>query len=106
MKVLVPATAALALCALSFAPSPLPFTGKASAQSASERDCVANGGTYEKDGPNSVCVYPPVTTKPGNNPPGEQGSEKTVTETDTGHGNLGNKTQTTNHCDGNKGQCK
>jgi hypothetical protein len=53
-----------------------------------------------KNGPDATCVYP--ETKPGNNPPGIQGSESQTTS--TGQGNLDNKTVTS--CQGNPGQCK
>jgi hypothetical protein len=99
-------SASVAAIGLTFAPVPVAFVSTASAQSVSERECEAAGGTYTKDGPNATCVFPPVTTKPGNNPPGEQGSESTTTQTDTGQGNLGNKTRSETDCEGNKGQCK
>lgn len=106
MKPYLTATAALALIGLSFAPTPLPVAQPVAAASGSQADCEAAGGTYIKDGPNSICEFPPVTTKPGNDPPGEQGSETTTDTTTTGHGNLNNKDQTTTTCTGNPGQCK
>jgi hypothetical protein len=106
MRFIGASVAAIALTALPFAPVPLAFVSAASAQSISERECEAAGGTFAKDGPNATCVFPSVTTKPGNNPPGEQGSESTTTRTDTGQGNLGNKTRSETDCEGNKGQCK
>jgi hypothetical protein len=69
------------------------------AASGSQRECEAGGGTYTKDGPNSICVYPETTKDvPGN-------AFGTATQdTTTGQGNLGNKTK--NECTGNQGQCK
>ena len=74
-------------------------TGGALAASGSERECDAGGGTYVKDGPDSICTYPETTKDvPGN-------AFGTATEeTTTGQGNLDNKTEET--CTGNKGQCK
>jgi hypothetical protein len=63
-------------------------------------ECEALDGQYIKDGPDSRCELPP--TKPGRNPPGEQGSESQTTL--EGQGNLNNKQET--FCEGNKGQCK
>jgi hypothetical protein len=94
------AAAAAALIGFSFAPT------QVSAASGSERECTEMGGTYIKDGSNSRCELPPVTTKPGNNPPGEQGSEKTTETTLEGQGNLNNKQETSTTCSGNPGQCK
>jgi hypothetical protein len=74
-------------------------TGAAFAASGSERECTAGGGTYVKDGPDSICVYPETTKDvPGN-------AFGTATqETTTGQGNLGNKP--VDECTGNQGQCK
>lgn len=99
MKPYLAATAAFGLIGLSFAPTPL--TQPAAAANPSETECEdVMGGTYIKDGPNSRCELPP--TKPGNDPPGEQGSESQTTI--EGQGNLENKQET--FCEGNKGQCK
>ena len=97
MKHQLAMVAAFGLIGLSFAPTPL--TQTAAAANPSETECTALGGTYIKDGPNSRCELPP--TKPGRNPPGEQGSESQTTI--EGQGNLNNK-QTT-ECEGNRGQC-
>lgn len=106
MKLYLATTAALGLIGLSFAPTPLPLAQPAAAASGSQVQCEQAGGTYVKDGSNSICVFPPTTTKPGNDPPGTQGSETTTTTTTTGQGNLNNKDQTTTTCTGNPGQCK
>ena len=106
MKLYLAATAALGLIGLSFAPTPLPLAQPAVAASGSQVECELAGGTYVKDGSNSTCVFPPTTSKPGNNPPGDQGSETTTTSSTTGQGNLGNKPTTTTTCTGNPGQCK
>ena len=82
----------------------VPFSS-ALASSGSQRECEAAGGTYVKIGSVCTCELPPVTSKPGNDPAGVQGSEKTVTQTDGGQGNLGNKETTSTECVGNKGQC-
>jgi hypothetical protein len=100
MRLIVPGLSSLVLVAGSLLSVTVPVASPAFAASGSERECVANGGTYTKDGANSICVYP--ETKPGYNPPGDQGSESQ--DTSTGHGNLDNRTVTT--CDGNKGQCR
>lgn len=75
-------------------------TSAALAASISERECEALNGTYVKDSPDCQCILP--ETKPGHNPPGDQGSESQITN--TGHGNLNNKEGSS--CDGNNGQCK
>ena len=100
MKLMVLGLGSVVLVAGSLLSVTVPVASPAFAASGSERECEANGGTYTKDGANSICVYP--ETKPGHNPPGDQGSESQ--DTSTGHGNLGNRT--VNTCDGNKGQCK
>jgi len=81
--------------------------GDAFAASAAQRECEADGGSYDKSGPDAICVYPEET---------HCSSEKgncygTITQdTTTGHGNLspGDKPGNENEddCDGNKGQCK
>lgn len=100
MKPYLTAAAAFGLIGLSFAPTALPLTQPAAAANPSQTECAALGGQYIKDGPNSRCELPP--TKPGRNPPGEQGSESQTTI--EGQGNLNNKQET--FCEGNKGQCK
>jgi hypothetical protein len=69
------------------------------AASGSERDCDLVGGTYIKDGPNSICVEPETTKDVNGNAFGT-----TTQNTTTGQGNTGNKTQ--EECTGNQGQCK
>jgi hypothetical protein len=91
--------AAAALIGFSFAPAP-------ASANPSQSECEAQGGTYIKDGPDSRCELPPVTTKPGNDPPGTQGAETTTETTIEGQGNLKNKQETTSTCTGNPGQCK
>ena len=62
-----------------------------------------NGGTYYKSGSDSKCVYPEVTTKPGNMPDGYDGGAKTTTqETIDGNGNLTNRQTDTTTCTGHK----
>lgn len=100
MKLIVSGLGSVLLVAGSLLSVTVPIASPAFAASGSQRECEANGGTYTKDGADSICVYP--VTKPGNNPPGPQGSESQ--DTSTGQGNLDNKTQNT--CTGNPGQCK
>jgi hypothetical protein len=72
------------------------------AASGSATDCAAAGGTYTKDGPNSICVLPEEkVSSPNANP---DNNAQTTQTTDTGHGNLGNKT--TSECTGPAGQCR
>lgn len=90
----------VALVAGSLLSVTVPVASPAVASSGSQRDCEAAGGTYTKDGSDAHCVYP--ETKPGHNPPGDQGSEYTpITD---GQGNLSNKP--VDSCTGNPGQCK
>jgi hypothetical protein len=100
MRLIVPGLSSIALVAGSLLSVTVPVASPAFAGSVSQRECEANGGTYVKNGADATCVYP--ETKPGYNPPGDQGSESQ--DTSTGHGNLDNKTVTT--CEGNPGQCK
>jgi hypothetical protein len=61
--------------------------------------CTSSGGTYIKDGPNAICVFPETTKDVNGNANG------TATQTTTtGQGNLGNKPTST--CTGNQGHCK
>ena len=78
------------------------FSPTGALASGSSADCTAAGGTYTKDGPNSICVFPeqPVAS-PNANP--DNNSQTTQTTT-TGQGNLGNKP--TSGCTGPAGQCK
>jgi hypothetical protein len=72
------------------------------AESGSAADCGAAGGTYTKDGPNSICVFPEEKVSSPNANPDNNAS--TTQSTSTGQGNLGNKTETA--CTGNPGHCK
>ena len=74
----------------------------AMAASGSERDCAAAGGTYTKDGPNSICVFP--EEKVSNENANPRNNADTTQDTTTGHGNLGNKP--VDECTGNPGHCK
>jgi hypothetical protein len=67
--------------------------------SGSSTECIAAGGTYTKDGPNSICVLGPETKDVKGKALGTE-----TTTTTTGQGNTGNKTQS--DCTGNTGQCK
>ncbi|MER9585474.1 hypothetical protein [Mesorhizobium sp. M0276] len=67
--------------------------------SGSSTECEAAGGTYTKDGPNSICVYPETTKDVNGNAYGTA-----TQDTTTGQGNLGNDPVTT--CTGNPGHCK
>jgi hypothetical protein len=100
MRLIVPGLSSVALVVGSLLSVTVPVGSPAFAASVSQRECEANNGTYVKNGPDATCVYP--ETKPGYNPPGDQGSESQ--DTSTGHGNLDNRTVTT--CEGNPGQCK
>jgi hypothetical protein len=102
MKITVSGIGSVALIAASFVSVALPIT-PAAAESASQAQCTAGGGTYEKVGPNSTCTYPEVTTKPGNTPDGYDGGAQTTTQdTTTGQGNLNNKETTNTTCTGHK----
>lgn len=102
MKTTVSGIGAVALIAASFVSIALPIT-PAAAASWSQTQCETDGGTYVKDGSNSRCVYPEVTTKPGNTPDGYDGGAQTTTQdTTTGQGNLGNNPTDTTTCTGHK----
>ena len=74
----------------------------APAASGSARECEAAGGTYTKDGPNSICVFPEESVaSPNANP---NNNAQTTQTTTTGQGNINNKPQDT--CSGPPGQCK
>jgi hypothetical protein len=77
-------------------------TASAMAQSGSDRACTDAGGTYTKDGPNSICVFPEEKVSSPNANPNNNAS--TTQDTSTGQGNLDNKTTTT--CTGVPGQCR
>lgn len=72
------------------------------AASGSERECDLAGGTYIKDGPNSICVFP--EEKVSNENANPDNNAQTTQDTTTGHGNLGNKP--VEECTGPAGQCK
>lgn len=76
------------------------FSPTGALASGSSAECEAAGGTYTKDGPNSICVFPEENV--GNAP--DHSNSQTTQTTNTGHGNLGNKTQ--EECTGPAGQCK
>jgi hypothetical protein len=61
--------------------------------------CEADGGAYVKDGPTAGCVLPEENV--GNAP--DHSNSQTTQTTTTGHGNLGNRTETV--CEGPPGQC-
>jgi hypothetical protein len=76
--------------------------GTASAASGSQRECDQLGGTYTKSGSDATCVLPEEkVSSPNANP---DNNAQTTQETDTGQGNLGNKTETA--CSGPPGQCR
>jgi hypothetical protein len=105
MRKLISSTGAVSLIATSIvtvASMAIPTTA-AQAESWSQTQCEANGGTYYKSGSDSKCVYPEVTTKPGNMPDGYDGGAKTTTqETTDGNGNLTNQQTDTTTCTGHK----
>jgi len=76
-------------------------SGTALAASSSERECDALGGTYTKSGPDAICVLPEEQVANENASPNN--SSQTTQDTNTGHGNLGNKT--VEECTGPPGQC-
>jgi hypothetical protein len=78
----------------------LAFSPTGALASGSSAQCTESGGTYTKDGPNSICVYPEQNV--GNAP--DHSNSQTTQDTTTGQGNLNNKPQDT--CTGPKGQCK
>jgi hypothetical protein len=83
---------AISLSLLAFGPTSALASGSSAA-------CTAAGGTYNKDGPNSTCVFPETTKDVNGNAYG------TATQiTTTGQGNLDNKPTST--CTGNQGHCK
>ena len=66
------------------------------AQSPSERECEAQGGTFTRDGGQVRCVI----VEEGKNP------KFTNRETTTGRGNISNKQQQSNECGGTgSGKC-
>lgn len=89
-------SAALVLSA--FAPVAILVPITAAQANPSEDYCMDTGGEYIKDGPDSRCEYPEETTKPGFNPDGVQGSERTSSRTTDGQGNIFNKQETTSTC--------
>jgi hypothetical protein len=92
---------ALTASSVLFATFMVSSTG-ALAASGSAAECSAAGGTYTKDGPNSICVFPEQkVSSPNANP---NNNAQTTQTTSTGQGNLDNKTQT--QCTGNPGHCK
>jgi hypothetical protein len=103
MKTTISGIGSVALIAASFVSVALPIT-PAAAESASQTQCESTeGAVYVKDGPNSRCEYPAVTTKPGNTPDGYDGGAQTTTQdTTTGQGNLNNKPTTETTCTGHK----
>jgi hypothetical protein len=105
MRKLISSTGAVSLIAasiVSVASMALPTTA-AQAESWSQSQCEASGGTYVKNGSDSQCVYPSQTTKPGNMPDGYDGGAATTTQTTTdGQGNLTNQETTTTSCTGHK----
>ena len=76
------------------------FSPTGALASGSSADCTAAGGTYTKDGPNSICVFPEENV--GNAP--DHSNSQTTQATTTGQGNLGNRP--TSECTGPAGQCK
>lgn len=77
-------------------------SASAMAASGSQRQCEAGGGTFDKSGPDAVCVFPEEkVSSPNANP---DNNAQTTQDTTTGQGNLGNRTETT--CTGPAGQCK
>lgn len=83
-----------------FAPIAMAVPTTAAQANPSEYYCEVDpgGGMYIKDGANSHCEYPTVTTKPGHNPDGVQGSEETTSGSTDGQGNIFNKQETTSDC--------
>jgi hypothetical protein len=77
-------------------------TVNAMAASGSEQQCTAAGGTYVKDGPDSICTFPPEKVSNENANPNNNAA--TTQDTTTGHGNINNKPVT--ECTGVPGQCK
>ena len=78
-------------------------TGTALAASGSERDCDAQGGTYNKDGPNAICVLPEEkVSNPNANP---DNNAQTTQDTETGQGNISPKEGEVT-CEGPPGQCR
>ena len=87
-----------ALILSAFIPVAIGVPTTAAQANPSEDYCVETGGTYIKDGPDSRCEYPTVTTKPGHNPDGVQGSEETSSGSTDGQGNIFNKQETSTTC--------
>jgi hypothetical protein len=104
MKIVISGTGSFALIAASFASiASVALPTAAHAESWSQTQCEANGGTYTKSGSSSECVYPEVTSKPGHTPTNYDGGAQTTTQTTTdGTGNLSNKQTTTTSCTGHK----
>jgi hypothetical protein len=94
-------SAVLAVAAIGVGLTVPAFGGSALAASGSERECEAAGGTYQKSGPDAICVFPPEkVSSPNANP---NNNAQTTQGTTTGQGNLGNDPVTT--CTGPPGQC-
>lgn len=88
-----------AAAAIAFLGGGLAIGTGAALASGSSTACEADGGTYTKDGPDSICTYPEETKDVNGNAYGTA-----TQDTTTGHGNLGNDPVDT--CTGNPGQCK
>lgn len=72
--------------------------GPALAASNAERECVADGGEYTKEGPVAFCDYGTETV--GNAP--EHSNAQRTQKTETGQGNL---KKSEPECEGPPGQC-
>ena len=105
MRGIISGTWSISLIAGSFvsvASLALPTTA-AQAESWSQSQCEANGGTYYKNGSDSQCVYPEQQSKPGHMPASYDGGALTTTQTTTdGQGNLTNQQTSTTTCEGHK----
>ena len=90
----------LALVLAALAPVAIVVPTTAAQANPSEYYCEVDpgGGMYIKDGADSLCEYPTVTTKPGHNPDGVQGSEETTSGSTDGQGNIFNKQESSSTC--------
>jgi hypothetical protein len=97
MKI-VSSIGSVALFLSAFAPVAIVVPTTAAHANPSEDYCIETGGMYIKDGSDSHCEYPTVTTKPGHNPDGVQGSEETTSGSTDGQGNIFNKQESSSTC--------
>ena len=81
------------------------FAPTAGAASPSERECVAQGGTFTRTQGTATCVI--VAEETAGNAPEDSNARRVKTEeTTSGQGNIDNKQEQDTTCEGPPGQCK